>query len=147
MWPVPGLPPLGSFLARMRDRRRDVGRHVDFWKLFLLYLLISFVCRSWGCGYISGTAEVWRSKDNLKQSVFLLPWGPGVLRPPNLAASLTFIYSFSLECTWEVVTIFSGSLVWTLSRTHWALFWSITTLSQWVVLVLFPLSSVRRHWQ
>lgn len=30
-----------------------------------------------GMGTISGTAEVWRSKDNLKQSVFLLPCGPG----------------------------------------------------------------------
>lgn len=96
MWLVPGLPPLGSFLARMRDRRRDVGRHVDFWKLFLLYLLISFVGRSWGCGHISGTAEVWRSKDNLKQSVFLLPCGSWGTQATRLSGKLDiYLFIFS----------------------------------------------------
>lgn len=108
MWPVPGLPPLGSSLARMRDWRRDVGRHVDFWKLFLLYLLISFVCSSWGVGTLVAQLKCEGQRTTWSNQFSFCHVGPGVLRPPDLAASLTFIYSFSLECTWVFQCLRSG---------------------------------------
>lgn len=153
MWPVPGLPPLGSPLALVRDRKRDADRHMDFWKLFFLYLLISFVCRGmgvWAHEWHSSRMEV-RGQFAAASSPSAL-WVLGIkLRSPDLVATLTFTYPFffwmclSLSSAWEVVTVFSGSLVQTLSCIPWALFWSISMLSQWV-LVMVLLTSIRRHW-